>query len=306
MLDVLLVDSVIRSIQQGSLYALMALGLTLTMNILRLPNFAHAELITIGAYAALLASSLEGAGLPVMLLAAFTAAALVAVGAHVTVFRPLERQRTNLYGLLLASFVVGLVLRYALFLLVDSFNLFDARIRFPLEVWVRSSPIILTNLFFWAVPTSVMLVVVLSIFLRRTRIGREMRALAVNADLAQVIGMRVERIKLLTWILIGGLAGVAGALWGIQTTLNPMMGWLVFLSVFAVTLLGGVNSFYGTIISAYIVSLSENTVMQLLNYFLGLDFSFKAAVPFVIILGVLLLRPDGFGTAFEHKTQMEH
>ncbi len=299
MLDALLVDSVVRSIQTGSLYALMAIGLTLTFNVVRLPNFAHAELITIGAYAALLVSMGISTNVPVILLAAFIAAALAAVLSHRLVFRPLERKGSSIYTLMLASFAVGMIFRYILFLIVDTYSLFDKRIQVPVEIWIRSTPLILTNLFFWAVPTSIVLVLLLTLLLRGTGLGREMRALAGNFDLARVMGIRVERVKMLTWFLAGGLAGVAGALWALQTSVNPTMGWLVILSVVAATFLGGMTSFVGTIVAAYIVSFSENTLMQLLNYFLGVDFGFKPAIPFIIILAVLLFRPDGIAALFQ-------
>jgi branched-subunit amino acid ABC-type transport system permease component len=304
MLDALLIDSVVRSIQTGSLYALMAVGLTLTFNVVRLPNFAHAEMITIGAYAALFVSMGVSTSIPVILLAAFLAAALAAALSHRLVFRPLERKGSSIYTLMLASFAVGMIFRYILFLIVDTYSLFDKRIQIPVEIWVRSTPLILTNLFFWAVPTSIVLVLLLTLLLRGTRLGREMRALAGNFDLARVMGIHVERVKLVTWFLAGGLAGVAGALWALQTSVNPTMGWLVILSVFAATFLGGMTSFVGTIAAAYIVSFSENTLMQLLNYFLGVDFSFKPAIPFILILVVLIFRPDGIAVIFGSRRKL--
>jgi branched-subunit amino acid ABC-type transport system permease component len=290
----LLVDSLLRSVQLGSLYALMAIGLTLTMNVVRLPNFAHAEYITIGAYTALVVSLGISSNPLVVLSLAFVITALVALVSHLTVFRPLEEQRTSTYILLLASFAVGLILRYILFLLADSLELFDKRIQVPLEIWYRSSVMILTNIFFWVVPSSIGLVIALSLLLNYTPLGREMRALANNLDLARAIGIRVGRVVNLTWLLVGGLAGVAGALLGIYSSVNPLTGWFAILPVFAAAILGGLSSFPGTILGAYLVALSENTVMQMLNAYLGLDFSFKAAIPFVIIILVLLLRPQGF------------
>ena len=229
-----------------------------------------------------------------MLALSFAVAALVALLSHYTVFRPLEKQNPSTYTLLLASFSVGLILRYILFLFADRFELFDRRIQVPLEVWFRSNPLILTNIFFWVVPTSILLVIVLSLLLNYTPLGREMRALANNLELAKVIGIPVERVKNLTWLLVGGLAGLAGALWGMYSTVSPLMGWFAILSVFAAAILGGLSSFPGTILGAYVVSFSENTLMQLLNYYLGVDFNFKPAIPFIIIILVLLLRPQGF------------
>lgn len=289
----LLLDSLVRSLQVGSLYALMAIGLTLTLAVVRLPNFAHSELITIGAYVALLVSAGLSSNLPLILCLAFIVSAGVAVLAHRVVYRPLGRLNPSIYTLILASFALGLILRYVIFLLVDRFNLFDKRIQVPLEVWYQGYGLILTNVFFWVVPTTIVLVIALSLLLNRTALGREMRALADNLALARVLGIPVDRVHDLTWVVAGGLAGVAGALWGLYTWVNPLVGWLAILSVFAATVLGGMTSFSGTILGAYVVGLAENTVMELLNHWLGLDFSFKPAIPFAIIILVLLFRPQG-------------
>jgi branched-subunit amino acid ABC-type transport system permease component len=280
-------------LQVGSLYALMAIGLTLTLAVMRLPNFAHSELITIGAYVALVISTWVSPGLPLILFFSFVVSAAVALLTHRTVYRPLGRLNPSMYTMILASFSLGLILRYVIFLLVDFFGLFDKRIQVPVQVWYQGHNLILTNIFFWVVPTTVVLVIALSLLLNRTGLGREMRALADNLALARVIGIQVERVHSLTWVLVGGLAGVAGALWGIYTWVNPLVGWLAILSVFAATVLGGMTSFSGTILGAYVVGLSENVVMQLLNYWFGLDFSFKPAIPFTIIILVLLFRPQG-------------
>ena len=283
-----------RSLQVGSLYALMAVGLTLTFAVVRLPNFAHAELISVGAYVALVVSLFISGNPLVVMGLSFLVAALIALFSHRVVFRPLTRLNTSMYTLILASFALGLILRYTLFLLADRFDLFDKRINVPVEIWFQNDWLTITNSFFWVVPTSIGLVAGLSLLLNYTPLGREMRALADNFALARVIGIPVERVHDLTWLLVGGLAGVAGALWGIYTWVNPTVGWLAILSVFAATVLGGMTSFPGTILGAYLVAFSENTVMQFLNSWFGLDFSFKPAIPFIIIILVLLVRPQGF------------
>lgn len=289
----ILIESLLRTLQVGSLYALMAVGLTLTMAVLRLPNFAHAELITVGAYSALFVSLFLTGNPFIVLSLSFLIAAGVALIVHRTIYRPLDRQNSTMYTLILASFAAGLILRYLIFLLADIFELFDKRIRVPLEILYQDQWLTLTNVFVWVVPTSLLLVLSLSLLLRYTPLGREMRALADNFDLARIIGIPVDRVHDLTWLLVGGLAGVAGALWGIYTWVNPLMGWLAILSVFAATVLGGMTSFSGTILGAYLVALSENTLMQALNSWFGVDFTLKPAIPFVIIVIVLLVRPKG-------------
>lgn len=290
----LLVESLVRSLQVGSLYALMAIGLTLTMAVIKLPNFAHAELITVGAYAALVVSLGFSANPLVVLGAAAVATALVALLTHRTVYRPLSKRNPSMYTLILASFAVGLILRYILFLLVDRFDLFDKRIQVPQVILVQNEWLTVTNVFLWVVPTSIGLVMALSLVLHYTELGREMRALADNLALAKVLGIPVDRVHDLTWLATGALTGVGGALWGLYTFVNPLVGWIGILSVFAATILGGMTSFTGTILGAYLVGFCENTLMLLLNSWFGLDFSFKPAIPFLIIILVLMIRPQGF------------
>ena len=290
----LLVTSLVNTIQIGSLYALMALGLTLTFSVIKLPNFAHAEYVTAGAYAALIIS-LAGVLNPLIIIAvAFLVGALTAMISHLAVFKPLERQNVSLYTLILASFAVGLIIRYILFTIADFFNIFDLRIAIPLQILRREGALILTNLFAWVVPTSIVLVVLLTLLINRTALGREMRALANNSVLARVIGIPVERVKNYTWLLVGGMAGVAGALWGLQSAVSPLMGWAAIISVFAAAILGGLSSFPGTILGAYVVAFSENTIMLFLNFSFGVDLAYKPAIPFIIIIAVLLIRPQGF------------
>lgn len=290
----LLTTSLVNSIQIGSLYALMALGITLTFSVMKLPNFAHADYFTAGAYAALIVS-LSGAQNPIAIMcAAFLVGALTALLSHLAVFKPLESRQVSLYALILSSFAVGLIIRYILFTMADYFNLFDLRIGIPLQILFREGFLILSNVFVWVVPTTIALVILLTLLLNATPMGREMRALANNPNLARVIGIPVERVKNSTWLLVGGLAGVAGALWSLQTAVNPLMGWAAIISVFAAAILGGLSSFSGTILGAYVVAFSENTVMLFLNFNFGVDLAYKPAIPFVIIIAVLLLRPQGF------------
>ncbi len=290
----LVLDSVVRSIQVGSLYALMALGLTLTMAVARFPNFAHAELITVGAYWGLVTSFVFPENLPVILVVAFLGTAASSLLAHRLVYRPLSRAKVSIYGMILGSFAIGLIARYILFLLVDRFDFFDKSIQVTQEIMLRTTDVILTNTFFWSVPTAVLLMGACSLLLNHTELGRQMRALAANPNLAKVIGIPVDRVYDSTWLLVGGLAGVGGALWGLYTTINPLTGWVSVLSVFAATVLGGMTSFAGTILGAFVVSFSENLLMQWLNLQFGVDFNFKPAVPFIIIILALLFRPQGF------------
>ena len=174
----LLTTSLVNTIQIGSLYALMALGITLTFSVMKLPNFAHAEYVTVGAFAALIVSLTGDVNPLVIMLAAFIVGALVALISHIAVFKPLEGREVSFYTLILSSFAVGLILRYVLFMIADYYNLFDTRIRISLQIILREGYLILTNIFLWVVPSSILLVLALTLLLNRTPLGPQPAAIA--------------------------------------------------------------------------------------------------------------------------------
>ena len=90
-----------------------------------------------------------------------------------------------------------------------------------------------------------------------------------------------------------------------QTAVNPLMGWAAVLSVFAAAILGGLSSFTGTILGAYVVAFSEHTVMLFLNFNFGVDLAYKPAIPFIIIIAVLLTRPQGFTQFFQRGGDLQ-
>jgi branched-subunit amino acid ABC-type transport system permease component len=284
--------SLLRSILVGSIYTLMALGLTLTLSVVRLPNFAHAELITIGAYVAVL-SSLVSSDISLALLLAFMVTALVAFSCHRLVYRPLSNRGATMYTLVLASFALGLVLRYIILLLASPTGYLQIRPLIPQRVIGVIGSTVILDIFVWSLPTAFVLVVLLHLLLSRTKIGKMMRSVANNITLAQITGINVGRIQDVSWLLAGGLAGVAGALWAILYYASPYIGWFALLSVFAAVVLGGLTSFSGTIVGGFIVGLSENLVMDLLNRSFGVEFTYKPVIPFALIIIVLLVRPKG-------------
>ncbi|MEM2883796.1 MAG: branched-chain amino acid ABC transporter permease [Nitrososphaerales archaeon] len=287
-----LLGSVLRSILIGSLYTLMALGLTLTLSVVRLPNFAHAELITIGAYVAVLSSLISG-DISLALILAFIITSLVAFSCHRVVYRPLSNRGATMYTLVLASFALGLVLRYIILLWASPTGYLQVRPLIPQQVVGLIGTTVILNVFLWSLPTAFILVLLLHLLLSRTKIGKMMRSVANNITLAQITGINVGKIQDISWLLAGGLAGVAGALWAILYYASPYVGWFALLSVFAAVVLGGLTSFSGTIAGGFIVGLSENLVMDVLNRSFGVEFTYKPVIPFAIIILVLLVRPKG-------------
>ncbi|RMF77401.1 MAG: hypothetical protein D6737_17790, partial [Chloroflexi bacterium] len=165
MFENLLIQSVIESIRVGSLYALMALGITLTVSVLKLPNFAHAEYITVGAYTALIVSLNWSTNPALVLGMAFIITAIVAYGSHRAVFKPMSKHASSIYTMLLASFAVGLILRYILFIIVDIYGLADRQVQVPQRLVMRVGNVPVTNRFFWALIGGVGCMIVLSLLL---------------------------------------------------------------------------------------------------------------------------------------------
>jgi branched-subunit amino acid ABC-type transport system permease component len=132
----------------------------------------------------------------------------------------------------------------------------------------------------------------LHILLTRTKLGKAMRATSDNPPLALASGIDIDRVVLWVWFIGAGAAGIGGVLWGGITYLGPLMGWWLLLPVFAVIVLGGSGSFYGTVLASYILGFVENFGVVMLMQ-LHLSTSYRTAIAFVILIVVLLVKPTG-------------
>jgi branched-subunit amino acid ABC-type transport system permease component len=119
-----------------------------------------------------------------------------------------------------------------------------------------------------------------------------MRAVSDNSSLAQASGINVERVILWVWFIGAGLAGLSGVLRGMDTRLAPLMGWELILPAFAVIVLGGIGSFYGAVIGAYILGLAENLGVVLLSE-LSISTTYRPVISFLILIIVVLIKPTG-------------
>ncbi len=133
-----------------------------------------------------------------------------------------------------------------------------------------------------------------AVLFTRTRIGKGMRAMASNFDLARVSGIPTARVRRITWLLAGGLAGVAGTFWSVYAPTDPEVGWRALLWTFAASILGGFVSVSGTIAGGYIVGGSESFGITILNSEFGISASYKPMIALVLIVAVFLIRPTGF------------
>ncbi|MBE0466307.1 MAG: branched-chain amino acid ABC transporter permease [Candidatus Desulforudis sp.] len=278
----------VNSLVTSSLYLLAGTGLTLTYGLSRFPNFAYAEFITIGAYCGLFFLAKPGGFFLLALVLGFLIAALVGASSYSLVFRPLVERKTSLIHLMVASIALGYVLRHSI---GEGWGWATKSYQLMWPVY-NIGHVRITLLWIILIATAVLAAVVLHFFLTRTRTGKAIRAIASNPDLASVTGINKQRVILLTWSFGAGLAAMAGVFRAADTRLSPMLGWDILLPIFAITMLGGIGSFYGLIVAALILGLAENFGVVLLSG-IGLSTEYRMAIAFLILIGVLVIRPKG-------------
>lgn len=277
----------INGIVIGSIYLLISVGLAFTYGLLRFPNFSHAELITLGAYASLIACS-SNFDFITSLPFAFAISSLIALLVHILVFSFMMRMRCGMVELMVASIGVGLVIRHVIQEVWGAKIYFLGFVRHVYEFCgVRIADAEIFIMLFSALSA-----IFLHLMLTRTKVGIALRASIENSSLASILGVDVERLTLFAWLVGGGFAGIGGALLAVQTRIIPQLGWEVLLSAFAVVILGGVGNLHGAILSSYLIGLCESFGLTLLVN-LGISSGYKSAISFIVILLALIFKPKG-------------
>jgi branched-chain amino acid transport system permease protein len=266
----------------GGIIALGAVGVSLVFGILRFANFAHGDMMTLGAYLALVVVGPLALPMYVAFPLALAGTAAVVVGIDQVLFRRLRRTAPVI--LLISSFGVALILRSAIQLVWGPDNIvYSSAIQLPWRfAGLRIRPDHVTIL-----AVTIALVALLHLFLRYTRMGKAMRAMSDDPDLARVTGIDTERVVIWTWIMGGALAAAAGIFLGMDTRLNPLLGWNVLLPVFAAALLGGIGKPYGAIAGGFVIGIATEVSTMFMAPV------YKPAVAFALIVLLLIVRPTG-------------
>jgi branched-chain amino acid transport system permease protein len=281
-----IVQDIVNALGLGGVYALLALGLALVFSILRLINFAYGELMTITGY--ILVFSL-GAGLwtPFVLVLGIVGAGAASIAMERVVFRPFRNADAT--SLLLTSFALSVALQ-VLFQVTISANAKGVDLTFIPGV-VHVGGIQVGGIQLVAMVTSLVVLASLSLFLLRTTLGISMRATAENFHVAQLMGIRANRVILTAFCVSGLLAGVAGELWVMQrASVDPLMGATPVLKAFVAAIVGGLGSLRGAAVAGLLLGILE-TLLQ--TYLPGTVSGYRDALLWVILIGVLLVRPQG-------------
>jgi branched-chain amino acid transport system permease protein/neutral amino acid transport system permease protein len=277
-----LLQAVLNGVVAGTILALPAIGFTAMFAVLRYPNFAIAALATLGAYGGWMANVWLGWPVVAALVAAFALAGVVGVAAERVALEPLRPAGplTVAIAAIALNVILENILRFGFGNDLLGYNLPLARdIRFG---GLRIGPQQIENLVL-----ALAVMAALFGFLAFTRIGKAMRATADNPDLARLKGIEPRRVELLAVFVGAGLCGTGGMLLGLDTSIDPLTGFRVVLSVFAAAVVGGLGSVPGAVAGALLIGISEEIAT------LAIASTYKSAIGFLAILLVLTLRPRG-------------
>ena len=279
----------LNGLSLGAIYALGAVGLTLVYGILKLVNFAHGDFLTFGAYLAYLVNVTWGMPLVAGILFAMAITAAIALVFERVMWRPMRAQGAGFLQLLLMSIGLALVLR--------------ASVQWFWGTNVRQLDVDRTNAVEFlglrlgetqliVIVVGLVVMVGVGLMLRYALLGKQMRAIADDLELAETAGIDTGRVITYTWIFAGALAALAGVLAGATTELTPELGFEILLPIFAAVIVGGIGDPFGALAGG----ITLGVVTEWSTLFV--DSVWKTSVAFVVLVLVLVIRPQGiFGRA---------
>jgi branched-chain amino acid transport system permease protein len=290
-------QQLINGLSLGSIYALIALGYTMVYGILKLINFAHSEVFMVGSYVGFYAANAfgieamqaQGTAFPFylalsVLVIAMLAAAVLGMTIELLAYRPVRY----------APRLTPLITAIGVSLLLQNLGMlvFGANPRgYPpilAEVRYEIGPVVLTNVKLTIFIVAIALMIGLHLFVQRTWAGRAMRAVSLNLDASRLMGINVNRTISWTFAIGSSLAAAGGILFGLdQITINPLMGTLTGLKAFVAAVLGGIGNIPGAVLGGLLIGVAE----QLTAGYLSPDY--RDAITFVILIVILLLKPEG-------------
>jgi neutral amino acid transport system permease protein len=267
---------------QGLVIALAALAISLSFAVARFPNAATGDIMTVAAYVAVIVQAAAAGSL----VAGSATAVLVTVGlsilSYILVFKRLADR--PLVASLIASIGIAFLLRSTLTLFLG----FDQRVfRFPIMRAMNISGVRILPVDLWLAAISALVLIGIFTLLFLTPLGRRMRAVAADMQLARASGIRSGRVMIALWAIVGLLSAVAGIMVGIKTVVTPDLGWDLLLPAFAAAVLGGIGSPVGAVLAA----VGLGIVQELSTPWVG--FTYKIALAFVALIVVLIVRPQG-------------
>ncbi len=289
---------VVNGVVVGGIFVMGAIGLSLIYGVRNFANFAHGELMALGAYVAYTVhSQFAGFHLNIVYAAAvaFFVVSFVGILLEYTVFHRLEGR--GVVAPLIASFGLFFIIQNLVRIIWSStqrvYLLPKTFLGHPTRQGIQLAfGISLTVVQIFTLIIAVIFVTVLHILLKYTKIGKAMRATSDNFELAKVTGINTWLVIMVTWFIGAGFAAVGGVLLGLNTQLRPTMGFNILLFLFAAVILGGIGSAYGALLGGLTIGIASE-VSKYLLFLNGIDSAYSPAVAFAVLVVMLIVRPQG-------------
>ncbi len=278
----------------ASIIALAAVGFTLQFGATNILNLAFGDVMIASAFVAYLANNL-GLNIWLCVLVGAVFGALASLLLNRLLFTPFLRRGTKLFGMVIVTLAAGLVIQNILLAITGS-----QFVSYSMDVGrtVNLGSVVLTTAQLVIMAVAVVAMIAIHFLLNRTRLGKAMRATASNASLARSCGINTGRIVNLVWLISGALCGVAGVTLGINTTsFDTSTGSEVFVVIIAAAVLGGIGDAYGSMLGALVIGLTTEVSAVVVSP------AYKNATAFLILVLVLLIRPEGIRTVLSSRRE---
>ena len=269
----------------GAIYALVAAGFSLIYSTNKFVHFAHGATIAISAYIVWFLFSELGLEFSLAVVLTLIFSALFGIGMHYLIYNPLRKRDASPLILLTASVALLIFIESLIILLFGADLKTIGLIKVERGMDVLGA--IVTPLQMWIIVIAIVLLAALYLLMKKTKIGKAMRAVSDNKDVAEIVGISSTRIFAWSFAVGSVIAGIAGILVGLEQSLEPTMGTNLMIKGFTGAIIGGIGSVPGAILGAFLLGLTENFGVWFLPS------GYKDAIAFVLLFVFLLFRPQG-------------
>jgi branched-chain amino acid transport system permease protein len=288
MTGVYILEQIVNGIILGSMYALIAIGFSLIYGIVRLINFAHGDIVTIGSFTMLASAIALNVPFPLAILVVLAVGGATGMLIERIAFRPMRG----------APQVTGFISSLAVAIVIENLGIMTLTaqprnfiVPSYLNKFIAVGPLSVRAIDLAIVVLAVVLMAALVLFVRFTKAGMAMRATAENYNAARLMGISIDRTIALAFAIGSALAAVAGLMWGSKySQISPLMGLIPGLKAFVAAVIGGVGSITGAMLGGYVLGLAEVLLVGLLPP----EYSgYRNVFVFVVLIVILLVMPNG-------------
>jgi len=279
-----LAQALVWGVATGCIYILLATGLNLIFGVMKLVNFAHGQLLMVGAFVAYQATTIIGLNPYVSILLSMGTVAVIGILLEKFAFRRV-RGTDKLNEIFISLGLIYVFQNVATLLWVENYNIKIPSPFSGFSILLGEVALSYDRILAMAIVISILFGLVL--LTKKTKIGLAMRATSQKSDAAMLMGIDINRVYVFTFAVGAALAGASGAIYGILFPFNPAIGALPTIKAFAIIILGGLGSIPGAVAGGLLYGIAENTAGYLSNG------TWQDAVAFALLIAVLVIRPTG-------------